>query len=836
MKIRGFLYVVLLTLLQLPLLAQSPVSYSSSEVFQRILKLKVLGSVLYLAAHPDDENNRLLAWLSKDQLYRTGYLSLTRGDGGQNLIGNEQGIELGLIRTQELLAARNIDGAEQFFTRAFDFGFSKSTEEAIRIWERNKILSDIVWVIRKFQPDVIITRFPRDKRAGHGQHSASAVLGEEAYRLAADPKAYPEQMGLGVKPWQARRIVWNNYNFSGDAIPEGSLVVDAGGYNPTIGKSYGEIAAESRSQHKSQGFGVSASRGPQIESFTHIAGSEAKSSLLEGVSTGWERIHAPQVASSIDRILKSFSFEHPSNSLSQLVSLYKQIKSLPSSEWKNVKAEELNEIIAICSGIWMDAYASQASAVQGDSIEVNFSFNNRLGINARLKNIAIEGKEIAKGMSSAKNHNVNFKTIIRVADDRPISQPYWLKEKMSSGSYNVSEQKLIGKPEADPAFEAKFSMYLNDELFNFFRPVLYKHTDPVNGEIYQPLVVLPPINISLEPDIVLMSSAYRDSARVHVAVSANRKISSKQFTLVTKTGNQQIRQSYDGIDLEKGSARNFVFPVGIKKSDSTQHQELHTRVELEQARSLVDFGLNKRIIRYDHIPQICYFREDGVKLIDADIRTAGKKIGYIAGAGDKVPAALELMGYQVTMISDDNLNSEFLRPFDAIITGIRAYNVDQNLTEKKEVLNDYVKNGGNLIVQYNTNNNAGPLRAAIGPYPFEVSRSRVTDETAQVKFLLPNHPVLNFPNKITNHDFDHWIQERAIYFAEQPDKAFVAPLSMKDPGEDDQTGSLIIADYGKGKFVYTGLVFFRELPAGVPGAYRLLANIIALNQQSRTHE
>ena len=743
MKSWGFLLPVCLVFSYARLPAQAPPTYNSSEVLLRIQKLKVLGSVLYIAAHPDDENTRLLGWLSNAKLVRTGYLSITRGDGGQNLIGDEQGIELGLIRTQELLAARRLDGAEQFFTRAFDFGYSKSTDEALKFWVKDQVLSDVVWVIRKFQPDVIITRFPPDNRAGHGQHSASTVLANEAFKVAADPKAFPEQFKYGVKPWQAKRIFWNSYNFGGmNYTSPTQMKMDVGGFNALLGKGYGEIAAESRSQHKSQGFGVSAGRGEWPEYFSFTDGSKTSTSIHDGINFGWSRIGQTRITGIIDDIIKKYQVGHPFRSVPGLVDLYREISKIPQGYWRTQKLNELQELIAAASGMWMEAYAGHAFAIQGDSLKLNIVFNNQEGAAIKLNGMSVAGNDTVFNISAQKNKNYNYSPSFIIPENKPVTQPYWLTNKMQKGYYVVDDQELIGKPESDPAFIAEFQLTINGQPFTFRRQVQYKYTDPVKGEMYEPLVVIP------------------------------RKINTAKY----------------------GTLRH---------------------------------------INYDHIPDIYYFNNDTVKIVLDSVKTAGNKIGYIEGAGDKVLPALSLMGYDVSVIREKDLHANYLRQFDAIITGVRAYNVHKYLNDKNSVLNEYVKNGGNLVVQYNTNSYSGPNTATIGPLPFHISRDRITDETAPVKLLLPEHPVFNFPNKITNADFENWIQERGIYFADSLDKAFVTPLAMKDPGEEDKKGSLIIADYGKGKFVYTGLVFFRQLPAGVKGAYRLLANIIALNKQPK---
>jgi len=743
MNFRGFFACILFSALALDLPAQAPQSYNSADILHRIQKLKVLGSALFIAAHPDDENTELLSWLSKDQFFRTGYLSVTRGDGGQNLIGDEQGIELGLIRTQELLAARRIDGAEQFFTRGFDFGFSKSTEEALRFWDKEKVLGDVVWVIRQFQPDVIITRFPPDKRAGHGHHSASSVLAKEAFRLAADSNAYREQFKYGVEPWQAKRILWNSYVFGSiNTISNEDMVVDVGGFNPLLGKSYGEIAAESRSQHKSQGFGVAAVRGSRPEHFAFLDGSRAAKTLTEGVNAGWSRIGAAHISTEIDRIIANYAPAHPAKSIDALVTLYRHIGKLPRSRWSKLKMEEIREIIAAAAGLWMEAHVAQQFGVRGNTIDVAVSLNNRNGAAVRLNGFAVGGNDTVVNKKAPSDVNLDYQTTLRVPDDMPVSQPYWLREKMSVGSFTINDQTLIGQPQSGPSMEVTFNVVINGEPFSYRRPVLYKHTDPVKGELYQPLVIIP------------------------------------------------------------------------------------------SAKEMPAFGTLKHI-SYNHIPDIFYFNNDSVRVDLSDVKIAGKKIGYIVGAGDKVPQALTSMGYEVSMLQENDVTSAYLRQFDAVVTGVRAYNVRPWLAGKSDIINEYVRNGGNFIVQYNTNSFVGPFNAPIGPLPFDISRERITDEHSPVKFLLPQHPVLNFPNRISEKDFINWVQERGIYFAVRYDSAYATPLAMNDPGEEDKKGSLIIANYGKGKFVYTGLAFFRQLPAGVTGAYRLLANIIALNQTSK---
>jgi LmbE family N-acetylglucosaminyl deacetylase len=830
---KTLVYGLLLLLPALTLKAQTPPAYTSSDIYLQLKKLKVLGSVLYMAAHPDDENTRLLAYLAKERLYRTGYLSLTRGDGGQNLIGDEQGIDLGLIRTQELLAARRMDGAEQFFSRAFDFGFSKSTEEALATWGKEKILSDAVWVIRRFQPDIIIVRFPEDARAGHGHHSGSAVIAHEAFRAAADPNRFPEQLKLGVKPWKVKRIVWNTFNFGGNnTTASDQIKVDVGGFNPVLGKSYGEIAAESRSQHKSQGFGVPASRGIAYEYFSPVEGDAAHTDIMDEVNISWGRVEGGAgIEAKIDELLKNYTLSNPERSVPALVELYKAINALTESSWKTQKLKEVQQLIEYCSGLWIEATAATEFVVQGDSMRVNVSLNNRLGSNSKLTRFKLDIIDSAFNRTLEANNNWNFSKSIYVFTTRPLTQPYWLEQKMSEGSFTVNDQLMIGKPESNPSYQASFEITIEGQPFTFVKPLQYKFTDPVKGELYRPLVVVPVATVTTDPGIVIFRKNEKASEDILFRVIANKTFDHYSAKVSRRMKNDNVVKPDSNFAVAKGLSKSYPFTINNTMLKGLEQDNVQAFVELKNGKEEQPAWLNMNEIRYDHIPPIHYFYQDAVKVLNIDLKTVGKRIGYIEGAGDKVPAALEQMGYEVVLLKEKDITPSMLRQLDAVITGVRAYNVHDFLFTKYDVLMDYVKNGGNLIVQYNTNNLISTVKSRIGPYPFVLSRNRITDEKAKVSFLLPEHPVLNYPNKITDKDFDGWIQERGIYYPEQLDTAYKAPLSMADPGEPALNNSLIVADYGKGKFVYTGLVFFRELPAGVPGAYRLMANIIALNKK-----
>jgi LmbE family N-acetylglucosaminyl deacetylase len=794
--------------------AQTPKTYTSSEILLQLKKLNVLGSVLYIAAHPDDENTRLLAYLANEKLYRTGYLSLTRGDGGQNLIGDEQGIDLGLIRTQELLSARRIDGAEQFFSRAYDFGFCKSSEEALATWGHDKILSDAVWVIRKFQPDVIIARFPEDARAGHGHHAASGIIAREAFDAAADSTKFPEQLRFGVTVWQAKRLLWNTFNFGGTSTQnESQFKVDVGMYNPLLGKSYGEIAALSRSQHKSQGFGVPAQRGTVLEYFETIKGEKPANDLMDGVDVSWKKIEQVSVEDSVKSIISKFDEQNPAASVKSLVSLYNTVQKLSNNYWKQQKLKEIQAVIESASGLFIEATAGNQFAVQGDSVKLTASVNNRLGLNVST----IYGSfGLMHFQLDSLNKNSNRSKTVQVflKESEHLTQPYWLENQMDKGSFNVTDQQLIGKAENDP-LNVTFKITLEGTEFTFTRPVRYKFTDPVKGEIYQPVNIIPSFSVKAIPAL-----KYNDCSYELEVKSFKEK---NMFTNSVKSG--FIAVSNQNTEFAKNEVRR------IKAGANCEHPDTETRSTKLVTKNYKEDGteyLELEQINYDHIPSIIYTRPSTFTALFFDLKTAGRTVGYIAGAGDKVPQALLQMGYKVTMLKEQDISLLRLKQFDAVVTGVRAYNTNDWMNNVYDQLMQYVNEGGVLLVQYNTSSQIGPVRAKIAPYPFTIGRTRVTDETAKVNFLLPDHPALNYPNKITEKDFDGWIQERSIYHAEKIDSNYQRILSMKDPGEtEQQEGSLIVANYGKGKFVYTGLVFFRELPAGVPGAYRLFANLLA---------
>lgn len=782
--------------------AQVTGAYSPGNILEEIKKMEVMGSVLYIAAHPDDENTQLLAYLSKEKKYRTAYLSVTRGEGGQNLIGDELGIELGLIRTQELLSARKIDGAQQFFTTAFDFGFSKNPQETFKHWDKEKILGDMVWVIRKFRPDIIITRFPTTGEGGHGHHTASAILAGEAFEAAADPKKYPEQFAQGVQPWTTKRLLWNTFNFgSVNTIKSDQFKLDVGGYNATLGKSYGELAAMSRSQHKSQGFGVPSSRGSRYEYFKLIAGTPFTSDLMDGVVTNWSRIGHAEIQKDIQSIINKFEINHPEKAVAALSKVYQQIQNLPSSFWRDIKLEEIKNLIGLCSGLYMEANAPSAYAVQGDSLQVNVVLNPRLPVTVSLLGISKGSNQWKLNQPLTTNQNFTQKLSLWIGNDEPISQPYWLQFPKTPGAYVVPNQQLVGIPWNRPEI-VTVQLRVGKLELSYDLPINYHSNDPVKGEDYEPLQIIPPIEVRPNESLGLVLN--------------QKPVELYATTTVHRTGITPDSIFWKGAKV-----------LSTKNGLTLSGNATHTLITWNARSSSHTYDLYQTLIRYPHIPPILYFQKATTNLVSLDLKISGENIGYIAGAGDKVPDALLKMGYRVTMLTKDDLTTEKLKNFDAIITGVRAYNIHSWLNEAYSTLMNYVKEGGVLLVQYNTNNNIGPLKAQIGPYPFLITRERVTEEDAPVKFSDPQNIMLHYPNEITSKDFENWIQERSIYHAVDSMGNYQSLFDMNDTGEKDISESLIYTDFGKGRFIYTGIAFFRELPAGVPGAFRLLANLLA---------
>lgn len=808
--------------------AQLPPRASSSEILQEIQKLNVLGNVLYFGAHPDDENPTFIAYMANEKHYNTAYFSLTRGDGGQNAIGVEIKENLGIIRTQELLQARRIDGGHQFFSRAVDFGFSKSAAEVFTIWDREKLLSDAVWVIRKFRPDVIVTRFPPDERAGHGQHIASAMLAEEAFEAAADPQRFPQQLKY-VTAWKTTRLVWNAgmwWNQRRDEVDEKDakecIRLDIGTFNPLLGKSYGEIAAESRTVHKTQGFGTIGFRGTLVEYFKHVKGKKASTDLFDNINTTWSRVHNSQhVKTLITKAISSYNCTNPSASVPILLDVRGELEKLPESNWKNEKLTDLNKVIQEALGLFLLVKSDEYAYSPGEKISLKFEVTHRSSFPVVFKKVhfPFENGDSLFNVGIT-NQKIEFSASAVIPLDTKYSQPYWLEKKYGLGLFEVADQQQIGKPENEPAATARFELEVGGHLLDYTIPVVYQKTDPTLGEIDQPLAITPPIYVSVDQKVYLFDS--NASKKVLVTIKSASQNLTGAVRLKVPPGWRTEPLSIPIHLASKGAEHilNFeLFPP-----DHADEAEISAVVTIHEQ----DYDRSLNLISYSHIPAQISFPTASARAVKIDIQKGGQLIGYIKGAGDMIPASLEQIGYDVTTLKDDDISLEKLQKYDAIIVGVRAYNTVERLRIVNPVLLKYVENGGNLIVQYNSDQ--GLLIKDFGPYPFTVSNKRVTVEDSEVRFLNKDCKALNYPNKITQKDFEGWVQERSLYQPENWSDQYETVISCNDPGCEKLDGGILIAKYGKGNYVYTTMSWFRQLPAGVAGAYRIFSNLISLGK------
>lgn len=795
--------------------------YTPGEIRMQLDKLKTFGSVLYVAAHPDDENTRLLSWFANDKKLRTAYLSLTRGDGGQNLIGTEQGDLLGLIRTYELMAARSIDGAEQYFTNARDFGYSKTPEETMAIWEKEKVLEEMVWIIRQFKPDIIINRFPETGEGGHGHHTASAILAREAFFAAADPLRFPHQLKQ-VQPWKANSLWWNTFNFgTTNTTRNDQFHFDAGTYLPLLSKWTGEIASESRSQHKSQGFGVARNRGKQPEYFKPLAGDTSCGNIFCNLDfmAGGMKNHQPFVAF-IDSAISNLSMDKPSATLPYLLKAYDQLNAL-NERWKEYKKQQLEKLIFSCAGLWFEANATTAYAVNGDSATVKFTVVSALDERISIAKVSVAGYADSVISKSLKPNQAEIISLSFKIKNEQNSNPYWLMEEGSSGMFHVNEFTMTGKPVSPPALYASFELFIDNKKFRFTKPVNHKWTDPVMGELYRDFEIRPAVTITFHEPLLIFNQVKEKKLRMSVKAQTDN-VAGK----ISLASLKYFRVTPDTISFElkkKNESLNFEFTI-LSDGKTTFEERLTALVKINRKEKVKALTLAE--INHDHLPPLTLLKPAEVKIVSMNFKTVKGKIGFIEGSGDEMVRCLKQAGFDVDVLTEV-LPLNALKKYRAVITGIRAYNTNEKMSEWQPLLMEYVKEGGTLVTQYNTSNFISSLKTDLGPYPFKLTRERVTDENSKIDFLIPDHPLLNIPNKITPSDFENWIQERGIYFAGDFQKNYQPLLRMNDGDEKNADGSLIFCSYGNGKYIYTGLAFFRQLPAGVAGAYRLFSNLIA---------
>ena len=805
---------LLLMLIGLPTRSQS---LPSSQLFHGLLQLRETKRVLYVAAHPDDENTRMIAYLANGEHAEVAYLSLTRGDGGQNLIGKELGIELGQIRTQELIKARGVDGGKQYFTRAMDFGYSKDPSETFQNWDKEKVLADVVWAIRSFQPDIIITRFNTTPGITHGHHTTSAILAGEAFVLSGDAKAFPEQL-VFVQPWQAKRLFFNAYNFRGEFEPEagkGYFAMEVGGYNPLLGKTYHQLAADSRTMHKSQGFGSTAGTGNAKDYLEQVGGEAYVSSPFEDLTSRWEQIPGgKEIEADMNKLIGSFNFSQPDEYLPQLLALRKSMIALTSSApWVNEKVEKLDKLIFQVMGLKIEFLATKELGYPGEQMSTELLLTNPS--KTVISDISLQVYDTYfLGKNAAGNEPIRMSIPLQLKANEALSQPYWLIKPVENALFQVASQQKIGLPYELPKVGGDLSFTIGGESFSLAIPLEYKYNDPVEGEIKQPFTVVPEVDLSLSKEVLFLV----DGADASATVTVNFRNTLLEGSLVFEglTSDQYSIVGVEELPAQKQRSYKVTFLRDKKEGQKVVRARFTTT-------SGQVFDQTIQTIAYKHIPNLTYFIPTTLTLIQADWKVSGEKVGYLAGAGDEVPEVLSALGYEVSFLGKDDFRLTNLSQFKAIVVGIRAYNTNEDLAVQQPVLMDYVKAGGNLIVQYNTST---PLvTKALGPYPFVIGRDRVTVEGSPVIFD-ETSPLFSIPNRINQKDFEGWMQERGLYFAAQIDERYQSPLTLQDPGEQPSTGGLITAKFGAGTYVYTGLSFFRQLPAGVPGAIKLFINLI----------
>ena len=798
----------------------------ASELLEKIKKLNVLGSVLYVAAHPDDENTRLISNLSKDQKLRTAYVSLTRGDGGQNLIGAELDEFLGVIRTNELLQARRIDGGIQYFTRANDFGYSKNAEETFSIWNKDSILLDVMRVIRTFKPDVIISRFDyRTSGKTHGHHTASAILAKEAFEKSSSG-LFMNQSLSDLEPVTVSRLFFNtSYFFWGskekfDAADKSDLYsLDVGTYFPALGYSNNEIAALSRSMHKSQGFGINSSRGVSMEYFERIDQKKnpREQSPFDGLDFTWNRVNGGgNIQKIIDQVIGEFDVNVPSKSIPLLQKAEKYIAELSPGHWRDIKLKDIQEIIFQCAGLYTEGFVDKQVLSSGATIKLNTEIIHRSQTNIKLQSIVVQPMVLDTTFNSQLvNNKANYWSAMITIPQAESTAPFWLFNGRGNAVYTFDHPKTSILPESDRKLRIQFNVLINEIPYSISKPIIFKNDDPVLGEIRQPLDIIPAVIIKPFDPLVLVPQG---------------KNADFSFTIKSNVRQQKGIISFeapDGIVIEPSTIPyHFIdssgeFKIQIKIKSLIKNNRLDEIKILNNGEKLFTHST----IKYNHIPWQNVLIPSKIKVSALDLKIKQKRIAYINGAGDYIDEALIKMGYKVDVIPSSNLNFVNNKNYDVLVFGIRALNNQEDLTNCKESIINFAKNGGKVIFQYNTAHEL--VTQNFVPGEFKISRDRVTNEKAEVRILIAKHPVFHQPNKIESSDFNDWVQERGLYFPSTYDNTYEELLSMNDPDEKPLKSGILCHKEGKGYIIYTPLAWFRQLPAGVPGAYRLFSNIIS---------
>ncbi len=847
---------------------------------QQLERLQTTASAMHTGAHPDDEDSGLLAYLARSDYARTAYLSLNRGEGGQNVIGQEIFELLGVIRTEELLQARRLDGGQQFFTRVMDYGFSKTRAEAARIWGENLVLGDMVRAIRMFRPLVIISRFSGTPADGHGHHQLAGYLTPIAYKAAADPKQFPEQLKEGLLPWQAKKL-YVGQGFTQNPNNPPTLIINTGEYDPLLGRSDFEIAMEGRSQHKSQEMGSLELRGKQTSSMrlleTNTEKVEIEKDVFDGIDTSITGI--PKLVgltdSNIDGELKdaqnaaakalaNYNALNPQKIIEPLVEGLRAVRkarneiakkqtrqsSVPLTDADSLLAQkerEFSDALQSAAGVVVDALTDSETVVAGDktgvAVRVFAPETSNVKINSATVNVpnswtvnnATPPDTPTVGFRSRNENALKayFFDLSVPTDARP-TQPYWLESPRKDFAFDWSAPDAKkNMPFQSPLATAEVKMNVGGEDIIVLKPVQYRYADDIRGELRRDLNVVPMVNIALDSNLIIApTSSKSQTQKVVMSVTNNAPRETKgTIKLDLPAGWTANSVSADFVLKARGEKTALVFDVTIPANAKVDSYKILAEANVGGQ----IYNQTMQEIAYPHIQTHRRYLPAEISAKVIDVKVAPVKVGYIMGTGDRVPEAIKRLGLDVTMLEEKDLSTGNLSKFDTIVVGIRASQVRPDFVANNGRLLDFVKNGGTLIVQYQQSEY---VAQNLPPFPAKmdiqvngtqrISNVRVTDENAPVKILEPKNPVFNFPNKITLSDWDNWVQERNLYNFTTIDPKYTPLLESHDEGDPESNGGLVYAKIGRGNYIYNSYSFFRQLPNGVPGAYRLLANMLSL--------
>ncbi|HVF30314.1 MAG TPA: PIG-L family deacetylase [Pyrinomonadaceae bacterium] len=770
-------------------------------------RLRFDGRVLMIGAHPDDEDTALLTYLARGLHARTGYLSLTRGDGGQNILGLELGEALGVIRTEELLQARRLDGGEQFFTRAYDYGFSKTLAEAKQKWDEKVVLCDVVDVIRSFRPQVVIAQFNGTPSDGHGQHQFAGYIAPLAVKAAADSSqclgpVHPRQ------PWSVTKFYIRH---RGQGEP--TLRINTGLYDHVLGRSYFEIAMHARSQHRSQEQGVLELKGTQYSSLTLVTPTSRgkDTGIFDGVTFTSKNVG--MLTGNTRDISK------PRELLPRLARLVDD---------PLLTDPLVVDAILRASGTRIDVLADRDTVVPGESFPVSVKMFQPEPEEVKIVDVSFtlpseKASEPAAGPQTPFRREVaNFAGYftLKIPPKVLMTQPYWLMAPRTGELFDIGGISAT-EPFQYEAAVARITCEVSGKRFTIDQPVEYRFADDIRGEIRRVLNVVPKITVGMDKNLLIVST--RASERVRDVSVTIRNNSTGPVTgkvsLSIPAGWTATPADAEFSMARRGESTSVRFGISIPRSVTVGSFAIKAEAVIGDEK----FSQSMQTISYEHIQTHRIYRPAKVDVKIIDVQTPSAKVGYVRGSGDRVPEAIEQLGLDVEEIDDAMLAAGDLSRFQTIVIGIRAYQVRPALVSNNQRLLDFVKRGGSMVVQYQL----PPTYSQINMLPFPAQMGpRVADENAPVTILDPSHLLMSYPNKLTAADFEGWVQERNLYNFSTMDPQYTGLLESHDTGEAENKGGLVVANLGKGRFVYCSYSLFRQLPAGVPGAYRLLANLL----------